>query len=183
MLRIRAPLDCWESRTELSLQWHKPEALLVGTSTPHRNKRVDAAEETHEAESTDNEPFAETAAMYATRPIRSEEEYDQARVIIAQLLREPHDQGSLAYDVLEVLSILVEDYEEKNVPELPDASPQEIVQFMAEQQGLKPGDLALIMGGRSRLSDFMNGKRALSIGQIRSIREELGIPADLLIAQ
>ena len=155
---------------------------MVGTSTPHRNKRVEAEEKAREAESTEHEPFAETAAIYATRPIRSEEEYDQARVIVAQLLREPHDQGSLAYDVLEVLSILIEDYEEKNIPELPDASPQEIVQFMAEQQGVKQGDLALIMGGRSRLSDFMNGKRALSIGQVRSLREELGIPADLLIA-
>lgn len=155
---------------------------MVGTSTPHRNKRVEDAEDTHEVESTEHVPFAETAAVYATRPIRTEEEYDQARDIIAQLLREPHDQGSFAYDVLEVLSILVEDYEEKNVPELPDASPQEIVQFMSEQQGMKQGDLALIMGGRSRLSEFMNGKRALSIGQIRTLREELGIPADLLIA-
>ncbi len=155
---------------------------MVGTSTPHRNKRVEAAEDAKQAESKKHVPFVEAAAAYATRPIRTGKEYDQAREILEQLLREPHDQGSFAYDVLEVLSILVEDYEDRRVPELPDASPQEIVRFMAEQQGLKQGDLALIMGGRSRLSDFMNGKRALSMGQIRTLREELGIPADLLIA-
>lgn len=155
---------------------------MVGTSTPHRNERVEEVGETQEVESAEHVPFAETAAVYATRPIRTEQEYDHARELIARLLREPHDEGSLAYDVLEVLSILVEDYEEKNVPELPDASPQEVVQFMSEQQGMKQGDLALIMGGRSRLSEFMNGKRALSIGQIRTLRDELGIPADLLIA-
>ncbi len=155
---------------------------MVGTSTPHRNKRVEEVGETQEAESEEHVPFAETAAVYATRPIRSEHEYDHAREIIARLLREPHEEGSLGYDVLEVLAILVEDYEERNVPELPNASPQEIVQFMCEQQGMKQGDLALIMGSRSRLSEFINGKRALSIGQIRTLRDELGIPADLLIA-
>ena len=80
------------------------------------------------------------------------------------------------------MAILVQDYEDKNVPELPDATPQEIVQFMSEQRGMTQGDLAEILGGRSRLSEFLNGKRALSIGQVKSLREELGIPADLLIA-
>ena len=154
---------------------------MAGTATPHRNKRVEKAEETQEAESGEDSTFAAKAAIYATRPIRTEDEYDHARDIVGRLLREPRDQGSLAYDLLEVLSILIEDYEDKNVADLPEASPQEIVEFMSEQKGITQGDLAAIMGGRSRLSEFMNRKRALSIGQIRSLREELGIPADLLI--
>jgi HTH-type transcriptional regulator/antitoxin HigA len=154
---------------------------MAGTATPHRNKRIEDAEETQETESVEDSSFAASAAIYATRPIRTEDEYDHARDIVGRLLREPHDQGSLAYDLLEVLSILIEDYEDKNVPELPEASPQEIVEFMSEQHGITQGDLAAIMGGRSRLSEFINKKRDLSIGQIRSLREELGIPADLLI--
>ena len=148
---------------------------MPGTATPHRNKRVEQRE-------ADTESFAERAAVYATRPIRTEDEYDHAQDIVRQLLREPHPEGSVAYDVLEVLAILIQDYEEKNVPELPEATPQEVVQFMSEQRGMTQGDLAEILGGRSRLSEFLNGKRALSIGQVRSLREELGIPADLLIA-
>ena len=149
---------------------------MPGTATPHRNKRVEQREEAN------TESFAERAAVYATRPIRTEDEYDHAQDIVRQLLREPHPEGSVAYDVLEVLAILIQDYEEKNVPELPDATPQEVVQFMSEQRGMTQGDLAEILGGRSRLSEFLNGKRALSIGQVRSLRDELGIPADLLIA-
>jgi HTH-type transcriptional regulator / antitoxin HigA len=148
---------------------------MPGTATPHRNKRVEQKKD------AGAESFAEKAAVYATRPIRTEDEYDHAQQIIRQLLREAHPEGSLAYDVLEVLAILVQDYEDKNVPELPDATPQEIVQFMSEQRGMTQGDLAEILGGRSRLSEFINGKRALSIGQVKSLREELGIPADLLI--
>ncbi|MEP6550028.1 MAG: helix-turn-helix domain-containing protein [Gemmatimonadales bacterium] len=153
---------------------------MAGTTTPHRNRRVENAEHADDTQQ-DHTSFAEKAAVYATRPIRTEDEYDHAREIIARLLREPHAQGSFAYDVLEVLSILIEVYEEKDVPELPDASPQEIVEFMSEQRGVTQSDLAHIMGGRSRLSEFMNGKRALSLGQVRSLREELGVPADLLI--
>ena len=149
---------------------------MPGTATPHRNKRVEQAKD------ADAESFAERAAVYATRPIRTEDEYDHAQDIVRQLLREPHPEGSVAYDVLEVLAILIQDYEEKNVPELPDATPQEVVQFMSEQRGMTQGDLAEILGGRSRLSEFLNGKRALSIGQVRSLRDELSIPADLLIA-
>jgi len=155
---------------------------MVGTSTPHRNKRVEKPSDSEEIESGDGTSFAQKAAIYATRPIRTEDEYDHAREIVARLLREPHEQGSFAYDVLEVLSILIEDYEDKSVPELPSASPQEIVRFLSEQRGITQGDLAEIIGGRSRLSEFMNKKRALSIAQIRNLRDELGIPADLLIA-
>jgi HTH-type transcriptional regulator/antitoxin HigA len=149
---------------------------MPGTATPHRNKRVDQSRD------ADTQSFAEKAAIYATRPIRTEDEYDHAQQIIRQLLREPHPEGSFAYDVLEVLAILLQDYEEKNVPELPNATPQEIVQFISEQRGITQGDLAEILGGRSRLSEFLNGKRALSIGQVKSLREQFGIPADLLIA-
>jgi HTH-type transcriptional regulator/antitoxin HigA len=149
---------------------------MPGTATPHRNKRVDQSRD------ADAQSFAEKAAVYAARPIRTEDEYDHAQQIIRQLLREPHPEGSVAYDVLEVLAILVQDYEGKNVPELPDATPQAIVEFMSEQRGMAQGDLAAILGGRSRLSEFLNGKRALSIGQVRNLRDELGIPADLLIA-
>jgi HTH-type transcriptional regulator/antitoxin HigA len=42
-------------------------------------------------------------------------------------------------------------------------------------------DLARIMGGKSRVSEFFAGKRDLSISQVRALRDELGIPADLLI--
>jgi HTH-type transcriptional regulator/antitoxin HigA len=53
---------------------------------------------------------------------------------------------------------------------------------MAEQKGVTATELANLMGGRSRLSDFFNKKRELSRSQIRQLRDALGIPADLLIA-
>ena len=51
--------------------------------------------------------------------------------------------------------------------------------FTADYDRLEP--LADMMGGRSRVSDFFSGKRALSKGQIEALRGRLGIPADLLL--
>lgn len=121
-------------------------------------------------------------AMLTSRPIRTPERYEAAIKVIGQLLRMPHEQDSSAGNALEVLSILVENYEEENVPDLGDASPQEVVQFMAEQKGVTAGQLAEILGGRSRLSEFMSEKRELSREQVKKLRQALGVPADLLIA-
>lgn len=52
---------------------------------------------------------------------------------------------------------------------------------MLEQTGRTRADLAPLMGGRARVSEFFSGKRRLSIEQIRKLRDELTIPADLLI--
>jgi HTH-type transcriptional regulator/antitoxin HigA len=154
---------------------------MVGTSTPHRNARIDEVEETHDTESIDVFQFAESGELYATRPLRTEPEYEAALTVVRRVLGAPHEKGSLEFDALDLLSLLIQDYEERNVPELGKATPQEIVQFMAEQKGLEPGRLATIMGGKSRLSEFINRKRALSINQLKALRNELGIPADLLI--
>jgi len=58
---------------------------------------------------------------------------------------------------------------------------QQAVEFMLEQKGRSRAELAELMGGRSRVSDFFSGKRRLSTAQIKSLSNLLGIPADLLL--
>lgn len=62
-----------------------------------------------------------------------------------------------------------------------NATPQEVVDFMLEQHGLARPDLADVMGGRSRVSDFFAGKRELSKNQARAVGALLGVPLDLLL--
>ncbi|HVS59874.1 MAG TPA: hypothetical protein VHE82_04170 [Gemmatimonadaceae bacterium] len=124
-----------------------------------------------------------TSAAPIERPIRTKKEYERFVEEIDALLDANPREGSAAYDRLELLALLVEAYEDEHEQWGNDpASPQSIVRFMAEQQGVTPGELAQLMGGRSRLSDFYNGNRELSRGQIKAVRERLHIPADLLIA-
>ena len=113
--------------------------------------------------------------------LRTTAEFDAAVAEIDRLLDADAQHPSPEYDRLELLSLLVEDYESRNNP-IDDSvlTPQAVVDFMLEQRGMQRAELAPLMGGRSRVSDFFNGRRALSRGQIEALREHLRIPADLL---
>ncbi len=115
--------------------------------------------------------------------LRNEAEYDAAVCEIDGLLDADPEPGSEAYERLEFLSVLVQAYEDVRIPLDETLEPKEIVEFMLEQKGLSRTDLAEWLGGRSRVSEFYNGRRTLSIRQIRRLTENLGIPADLLIAR
>lgn len=114
--------------------------------------------------------------------LRSTEEYEAAVAEIDRLLDLDPQQFTPECDRLELLSLLVEDYEAKHDPiDDSDLSPQDVIDFMLQQKGMTRADLADLMGGRSRVSDFFNGKRELSKRQIEALRDLLGIPADLLL--
>jgi HTH-type transcriptional regulator/antitoxin HigA len=114
--------------------------------------------------------------------LRTDEEYDVAVAEIDRLLDVDPAPFTEDSDRLELLAVLVEAYEARHDPiDDSDLTPQDVVDFMLDQKGMTRAELAGIMGGRSRVSDFFNGKRDLSRGQIEALRDKLGIPADLLM--
>lgn len=123
------------------------------------------------------------AAAVLDRPhvLHSAKEYHAAMNALDQLLERNPKKGTREFEILELLSLLVEDYETRNIPEPPVTTPQAMVEFMLEQKGLTRADLADTLGGKSRVSEFFTGKRPLSTNQIRALRDFLGVPADLLL--
>jgi HTH-type transcriptional regulator/antitoxin HigA len=113
--------------------------------------------------------------------LRNQREFKAAVEEIDDLLDRGPRRGSEEYERLEFLSVLVKAYEDEHDPVDEAGTPQSVVSFMLEQKGRTRADLAPLMGGRGRVSEFFSGKRRLSIDQIRKLRDELGIPADLLI--
>ena len=113
--------------------------------------------------------------------LRNAREYGAAVAEIDRLLDRDPARGSDAYDRLEFLSVLVADYEDRHEPLDEGGTPQSVVDFMLEQRGMTRAELAPLIGGRGRVSEFFAGKRRLSLAQIQSLKEALGIPADLLI--
>ncbi len=106
-------------------------------------------------------------------PIRSDRDHKAALQHISELMRSNFD-GSHSDDI-EVLSILIQDYESKHIPiDLPD--PIAAIKFRMEEEGLSPRDLEPFVGSRSRVSQILTGKRRLSLEMIKSLHDGLGIP-------
>ena len=112
------------------------------------------------------------------QPIRSEEDYQNALNRLGQIFNAK--LGTKEGDELEVLSILIEKYEDTHYPiDLPD--PIEAIKFRMEQMGLKQNDLIEVIGFKSRVSEILNRKRKLSLEMIRKLSEFLSIPTNVLI--
>jgi HTH-type transcriptional regulator/antitoxin HigA len=115
------------------------------------------------------------------KPVRSKKEYKTALNRIYELMQKDLIVNSDEYNELDVISILVENYESKNFPvELPD--PIEAIKFRLEQLNLEPSALISILGSKSRASEILNRKRKLSLSMIRILNKKLNIPASSLIA-
>ena len=116
--------------------------------------------------------------MTISKPIRSEAEYRKALREIDALLDAP--AGSPRADKLELLSIMVEAYEQAHYPIGP-ADAVEAIKFRMEQQGLSRKDLERYLGSRARVSEVLNRQRRPSIEMIRRLHIGLGIPAEVLL--
>jgi HTH-type transcriptional regulator/antitoxin HigA len=112
------------------------------------------------------------------RPIRTEADYEAALAEIDHLL--DATEGSAEAERLELLSILVEAYEEVHHP-IDPPDPIDAIRFRMEQQGLSRRDLEAYIGSRARVSEILNRQRPLTLAMIRRLHRGLGIPADSLI--
>lgn len=111
-------------------------------------------------------------------PIRNEKDYQKAleRLELIFDAKKGTDKG----DELEILSILIDQYEKENFPiGMPD--PIEAIKFRMEQMGMKQKDLAEVVGFKSRVSEILSKKRKLSLNMIRKLSTTLHIPTEVLI--
>lgn len=113
--------------------------------------------------------------------IKTENEYELALERVYSLMQNDIVLGAEQADELELLTLLIEHYEESHYPILPP-SPIEAIKFRLDQLGKTPTELSKIFGARSRQSEILSGKRKLSLSMIRKLHEVLNIPAENLIA-
>ena len=112
------------------------------------------------------------------KPIRTEADCRRALSEIEKLWGAK--RGTPKGDRLDVLATLIDAYEAERYPMDPP-DPIEAIKFRMESQGLTRKDLEPLLGTRTRVAEVLNGKRSLSIGMIRRLHAQLGIPADVLI--
>ena len=110
--------------------------------------------------------------------IKTEEDYNQALNRFEKIFHAPANTKD--GDEAELLSLLIEKYEEEHYPiEAPD--PIEAIKFRMEQMDRSKKDLAEIIGYKSRVSEIFSRKRKLTLNMIRSLHEKLNIPYESLI--
>jgi HTH-type transcriptional regulator/antitoxin HigA len=113
------------------------------------------------------------------RPIKTKADHEAALAKIEELWDAA--PGSDDADTLEVLTILVEAYENEHIDIAPP-DPVDAIVFRMEQRGLDRADLQEILGvSRGRVSEVLSGKRCLSKAMIRRVADQLDIPAEILI--
>lgn len=113
-------------------------------------------------------------------PIKNQSDYEKA----LQRLEEIFDAklNSKEGEELEILSILIDQYENQKFPiDLPD--PIEAIKFRMDQMGMQQKDLVHVIGFKSRVSEILNRKRKLSLDMIRKIHTHLRIPTEVLIQE
>lgn len=82
---------------------------------------------------------------------------------------------------LELLSLLVEKHEREHFP-IEAPNPVEAIKFRMEQMNLKQSDIASLFGGKTRISEVLNGKRPLNLNRITLLNRYLGIPLVALVS-
>jgi HTH-type transcriptional regulator/antitoxin HigA len=114
------------------------------------------------------------------RAIRSEEAYRAMLARVSDLIDMDPEQDSPEGEELEVLGTLVEAYEAKRYPNSPP-DPIEAIKFRMEQSGLTVKDLEPSIGQTNRVYEVLARRRPLTLGMIRRLHANLGIPANVLI--
>jgi len=112
------------------------------------------------------------------KPIKTETEYDEALNRFDAIFDASPDteEGNEA----EILSLLIEDYEDRYYPiEAPD--PIEAIKIRMEEMNLNQKDLVGVIGGKSRVSEVLNRKRKLTVDMIRELERVLDISASVLV--
>lgn len=117
------------------------------------------------------------------KPVKTKKDYEAALQRCYDLIQKqnlkPNTPGA---DELEILSILVENYERNHYP-VPPPNPVEAIRYRLQQTGIDEKELNKILGGRSRKSEILSGKRKLSLNMIRQLHDKLKITAETLIAE
>jgi len=110
--------------------------------------------------------------------LKTEDDYRQSLKRLNEIFHAPAktEEG----DEAELLSLLIEIYEDKHYPiEAPD--PIEAIKFRMEQTGMTKKELAEVLGYKSRVSEIFSRKRKLTLRMIRNLHDKLKIPYKSLI--
>jgi HTH-type transcriptional regulator/antitoxin HigA len=114
--------------------------------------------------------------------IRTRSEYEEALNSFSKLMDKDPAPGSKDENALELLVLVIKDYEQR-VGEPIVVDPIEAIRFRMDQMEFSRQDLIPFLGSISRVSEILSGKRNLSLSMIRKLHSGLGIPLESLVSR
>jgi HTH-type transcriptional regulator/antitoxin HigA len=107
-------------------------------------------------------------AEAAPRVITNNSELERASQLVEPLLKKGEARTPEESALCDLLLKLIDDYQERHSI-IPNLAPHELLQALLEESGKRQADLVPIFGSRSRVSDAVNGKRAISKEQAKRL--------------
>ena len=113
--------------------------------------------------------------------IKNDEDYDRFRARFGELLVQR--RRTRAEDrLMDLLAVLIEDYDRRHAMPPDDSTPAERLQFLVEHSGKSATELLLpVFGQRSHVNEALNGKRAISAAQARKLGQLFQLPPGLFL--
>lgn len=108
--------------------------------------------------------------------LKTEEDYSKASMRLMEIFHaEPNTPES---DELDLLIVLVKDYDEKNY-QLPELDALEVIKYKMQERGMKAKDLEPIIGSKGHVSAILSGKREITLKMAQKLKNYFSIPADV----
>jgi HTH-type transcriptional regulator / antitoxin HigA len=110
--------------------------------------------------------------------IKTKAEYNKALKRTMAIFQAEH--GTPESDELELLLVLIKDYEDKHIV-LPEVDPIDAIKLKMEERGLKAKDLEPLIGSKGHVSSILSGRRELTLKMAQKLKDYFQLPADIFM--
>jgi len=128
----------------------------------------------------DERKYGKLLAKTLPKVIETDEEFDHMAARLEELYIPERDLTAEEEALASLLEKLIEDYDAQ-YHAIPEAKPNEMLQYLMEQRGLKQAHLVPVIGSRAQVSDIVNGKRGISKAQAKKLAAFFHTSVELFI--
>jgi len=128
----------------------------------------------------DPKRYAGLLARSLPRVIETEKQHARMLTDVEHLMRKGGNRSPEEDALLELMVVLIENFEEKHY-RIPEANPQDMLEHLLQERGLRPSDLWPVLGSKSRVSEILSGKRSISKDQAKKLAAFFKVPVNLFI--
>ena len=110
--------------------------------------------------------------------LKTEKDYNDATNRLMEIFHA--EQGTTEGDEMELLMVLVKDYDDKHYV-LPQVNPLEAIKYKMEERGIKAKDLEPIIGSKGHVSSILSGRRELTLKIAQKLKDYFQLPAEMFL--